>query len=89
MPLDRLGQLGSSSSLGLFNWKVGQEETTYLIVIWRPLPLKDLSSHLWKAFSPKCVVACKELTNFHWSSQAEKGVPPFGTTSYDLESLHS
>ena len=44
----------------LFNWQVGQEETTCLIVVWRPVPLKDLSTNLWRAFSPKWVVACKE-----------------------------
>ena len=47
---------------GLFNWQVGQEETICLIVVWRPIPLKDLSSNLWRAFSPKWVMACKELT---------------------------
>ena len=51
---------------GLFNWQVGQEETTCLIVAWRPIPLKDLSSNLWRAFSPKWVAECKELINFHW-----------------------
>ena len=38
---------------GLFNWQVGQEETTCLTVVWKPVPLKDLSSTLWRAFSPK------------------------------------
>ena len=63
--------LGSWASWGLqapwelFNWQVGQEQTTCLIVIWRPVPLKDFSNNLWRAFSPKWVVACKELTNFH------------------------
>ena len=38
---------------GLFNWKVGKEETTCLMVVWRPVPLKDLSSNFWRAFSPK------------------------------------
>ena len=61
----------------LFNWQVGQEETTYLVVIWRPLPLKDLSSYLWRAFSPKGVVACKELTNFHWRFPGRKRSPSF------------
>ena len=50
---------------GLFNWQVWQEKTTCLTVIWRPVPLKDFSSNLWRAFSLKWVVACKELTNFH------------------------
>ena len=40
----------------LFNWQVGQDKTTCLIVIWRSVPLKDLSSNLWRAFSPKWVV---------------------------------
>ena len=81
---------GLRAPWGLFNWQVGQEETTCLIVVWRPAPLKDLSSNLWRAFSPKWVVAYKELTNFIGDSQAEKGVPPFGTTPYDLlESPHS
>ena len=53
MSLDRLGQLGSLSSLGLFNWHVEQEETTGLIVVWNPVPLKDLSTNPWRAFSPK------------------------------------
>ena len=75
---------GLQAPWGLFNWHVGQEETTCLIVVWRPIPLKDLSSNLWRAFSPKWVVACKELTNFHWGSQVEKGVPAFGTTPYEL-----
>ena len=33
MLLGGLGQLGSSSFLGVFNWQMGQEETTCLIVI--------------------------------------------------------
>ena len=57
---------------GLFNWQVGQEETTCLIVVWKPVPLKDLSNNLWRAFSPKWVVACKELTNFHWRFPGRK-----------------
>ena len=56
---------------------MGQEETTCLIVIWRPVPLKDLSSHLWRAFSPKWVVACKELTNFLWRFPGIKRSPFF------------
>ena len=48
MSLDRLGQLGSLSSWGLFNWP--------LIAVWRAVPMKDLSSNLWRAFSPKWVV---------------------------------
>ena len=48
----------------LFNWQVGEEETSCLVVVWRPVPLKDLSSNLRRAFSSKWVVACKELTNF-------------------------
>ena len=75
--LNRLGQLGSLSSLGLFNWQVGQEETTCLIVIWRPVLLKDLSSNLWRAFSPKWVVTRKELTNFHWRFPGRKTSPSF------------
>ena len=74
--LDRLGQLGSLSSLGI-NWQMGQEETTYLIVIWRPVPLKDFSSNLWRAFSHKWVVAGKELTNFHWKFPGRKRSPSF------------
>ena len=58
----------------LFNWQVGQEETP-LIVVWRPVPLKDLSSNLWRAFSPKQVMACKELTNFHWRFPGRKRSP--------------
>ena len=57
---------------GLFNWKVEHEENTCLIVVWRPGPLKDLSSNLWRAFSPKWVVACKELTNFLWRFPGRK-----------------
>ena len=59
----------------LFNCQVGQEETTCLIVIWRPVPLKQLSSNLWRAFSPKWVVACKELTNFLWRFPGRKRSP--------------
>ena len=61
----------------LFNWQVGQEETTCLIVVWRPVRLKDLCSNLWRAFSLKCVVACKELTNFHWRFPGRKRSPFF------------
>ena len=43
---------GLRAPWGLFFWQVGQEETTCLIVVWRPAPLKDLSSNLWRAFSP-------------------------------------
>ena len=63
------------ASWGLFNWHVGQEETTCLIVIWRPVPLKGLSSNLWRAFSPKWLVACKELTNFYWRFPGRKRSP--------------
>ena len=56
----------------LFNWKMGQEETTCIIVIWRSVPLKELSSSLWRAFSPKWVVPCKELANFHWRFPGRK-----------------
>ena len=62
---------------GLFNWQMGQEETTCLIVIWRSVPLKDLSSNLWRALSPKWEVACKELTNFHWRFPGRKRSPAF------------
>ena len=81
---------GLRAPWGLFNWQVGQEETTCLIVVWKPVPLKDLSSNLWRAFSPKWVVACKELTNFHWRFPGRKRTPSFWTTPYDiLESPHS
>ena len=63
---------------GLVNWQVGQVETTCLIVVWRPVPLKELSGNLWRAFSPKLVVACKELTNFHWRFPGRKRSPSFG-----------
>ena len=49
---------GLQAPWGLFNWRMGQEETTCLIVVWWPVPLKDLSSHLWRAFTPKWVMAC-------------------------------
>ena len=62
---------------GLLNWQVGQEETTCLIVVWRPVPLKDLSSNLWRAFPPRWVVSCKELTNFHWRFPGRKRSPSF------------
>ena len=62
---------------GLFNWQVGQEETTCLLVIWRPVPLKGLSSNLWRAFSSKWVVACKEIANFHWRFPGRKRSPSF------------
>ena len=67
---------GLRDPCGLFNWQVRQEEATCLIVVWRPVTLKELSSNLWRAFSPKSVVACKELTNFHWKFPGrKKGVP--------------
>ena len=44
---------------GLFNQQVEHEKNTCLIVVWRPVPLKDLSSDLWTAFSPKWVVPCR------------------------------
>ena len=47
------------------------------MVVWRPVPLKDLSSNLWRAFSHKWVVACKELTNFHWRLPGRKRNPSF------------
>ena len=62
---------------GLFIWQVGQEEITCPVVVWRSVPLKDLSSNLWRAFSPKWVVACKELTNFHWRFPGRKRSPSF------------
>ena len=62
---------------GLFNWQVRQEETTCLRVIWRPVPLKDLSSNLWKAFCPKWVVTCKKFTNFHLRFSGRKRSPSF------------
>ena len=62
---------------GLFNLQVGQEKTTCLIVVWRPVPLKDLSSNLWRAFSPKWVAACKELSNFHWKFPGRIKSPSF------------
>ena len=40
--------------------------------VWRPVLLKDLYSNLWRAFSPKWVVTCKELTNFHWRFPGRK-----------------
>ena len=56
---------------------MGQEENTCLTVIWRPVPLKNLSSNLWRAFSPKWVVACKELTKCHWRFPGRKRYPFF------------
>ena len=76
-PLDGLGHWGLRAPWGLFNWQVKQEETTCLIVIWRPVPLKDLSSNLWRAFSPKWVVAYKKLTNFRWKFPSRKRNPSF------------
>ena len=78
MSLERLGQLGSFFELFEgFSWQGGQEETTCHIVVWRPVPLKDLSSNLWRPFSPKWVVACTELTNFHWRFPGRKRSPSF------------
>ena len=68
---------GLQSPWGLFNWQVGQEETTCLAIVWRPVRLKDLPSNLWRAFSLKWVVACKELTNFHWRFPHRKRSPSF------------
>ena len=67
--------------------QVGREETTCLIVIWRPFPLKDLSSSLWRAFSPKWVMACKELTNFHWRFPGRKRSPFFWNHHMILKAL--
>ena len=72
MPLDGMASWGLRAPWWLFNWQVGQEEITYLIVIWRPVPLNDLSSNFWRAFSPKWVMACKGLTNFHWRFPGQK-----------------
>ena len=68
---------GIRAPWGLFNWQVGQEETTCLIVIWRPVPLKGLSINLWRAFSSKWVVGYKDLTNFHWKFPGRKSSPSF------------
>ena len=78
MPLDRLGQLGSSSSLGVVLLASGTRGDSLPYSPWRPVPLKDLSGSLWRAFSPKWVVACKELTNFHWRFPGRKRSPSFG-----------
>ena len=56
--LSRSHVIGWAGPAGVFellgdNWQVGQEETTCLMVVWRPVPLKDLSSNLSRAFSPK------------------------------------
>ena len=62
MLLGQAGPVGVFALLGgclIGKW---DKRTTCLIVVWRPVPLKDLSSNLWRAFSPKWVVACKELT---------------------------
>ena len=68
---------GLRAPWGLFNWQVAQEETTCLIVVWRPAPLKDLSSNLWRAFFPKWAMACKELIKFHWRFPGRKKSPSF------------
>ena len=59
---------------GLFNRQVGQEGTT-CFVVWISVPLKDPSSNLCRAFSPKWVVANKKLTNFHWRFPGRKRSP--------------
>ena len=66
-----IGQAGPARVFELLgvNWP--------LIAVWRPVPMKDLSSNLWRAFSPKWVVACKELTNFHWRFPGRKRNPSF------------
>ena len=64
-------------TLRLFNKQVEQEETTCLIVTWRSVSLRDLSSNLCRAFSPKWAVACKELTKFHWRFPGRKRSPSF------------
>ena len=96
--LDRSLAIGWAGPAGVFKLLGGclngkWDKRRPFIVVWRPVPLKDLSSNPWKAFSPKWVVACKELTNFHWrfpDRKKSQGVPPFGTTPYDLlESPHS
>ena len=64
-------------TLRLFNKQVEQEETTCLIVTWRSVSLRDLSSNLCRALTPKWVVACKELINFHWRFPGRKRSPSF------------
>ena len=91
--LGRCHILGRTRPAGVFEFLGGcfligkwdkRRPTTWLIVVWRPVPLKELSSHRWRAFSPKWVAACKELTNFHWRIPDRKRSPSFGNTSYDL-----
>ena len=68
---------GLQAPWGLFNWQVGQEEITCLIVVWKPVPLKDLYSNLWRAFSPTWEVAWEELTNVHWRFPGRQRSPSF------------
>ena len=75
--LDGMGCLGSSSYLGGCLTGKWDKETACLIVVWSPVPLKDLFSNLWRAFSPLWVVACKELTSFLWRFPGRKRSPSF------------
>ena len=72
------GPAGVSKLLGgCLAGKWDKRRLLAFIVIWRPVPLKDLSSNLLRAFSPKWVVTCKELTNFHWRFPGRKKSPSF------------
>ena len=77
--LYHLSHQGSPIKLlgGCLIGKQGKKRPTCLIVIWRPVPLKELFSNLWRAFFLKWVVACKELTSFHWWFQGKKRIPSF------------
>ena len=81
--LDRSHVIGWAGLAGVFKilgdclLASGTRETACHIVVWRPVPLKDLSSDLWRAFSSKWVVVYKELTNFHWKFPERKRSPSF------------
>ena len=77
MSLDGLGQLGSSSSLGVVLLASGTGGGHLPYSCLGTYSSEDLSSNLWRAFSPKWLVACKELTNFHWRFPGRKMSPSF------------
>ena len=51
---------------------MGQEETTCLIVVWKPVPLKDLFNNLWRI----AAAAAKSLQLYLTLRDPIDGSPP-------------
>ena len=75
---------GLRAPWGLFNWHVGQEKTTCLIVIWKPVPLRTFLVIFGGPFPLNEWWHVRSYPTSIGGSQAEKGVPPFGVTPCDL-----